>query len=289
LEEDLFVAIYPQKRLPYTLDEEEDSNDQKVVAKIASQYLNMIERYEFFKWHQIKGASDDNKNFIPEIVNEERARELVAIIHNLQSTYDHDIKNTPLELQDEALKRFRSYISMPLHLLNIVNWLAHLCQRHLGTAGFGKGRDALSAIIDKSRLADIIKDFALYYINGYLQTGKILAGEILAKYVEIETFAIKVPEGLGFHLRPANLIAKLAKHYGTDLRLIVDGKEYDAGSVLSVTLAAGFIARKGYKEVHFRGDSRVLHDLRLLSEYNFGEDKKGSPATLPTELSYLWT
>lgn len=289
LEGDLFVEIYPQKRLPYTLDEEEDSNDQTAVAKVASLYLNMIERFEFFKWHRIQGISDDNKNIIPDKVNEERARELIVMIHNLQSTYDHDIKNTPLELQDDSLKRFRSHISMPLHLLNIVNWLAHLCQRHLSTTGFGNGRDVLSDIIDESKLANIIVDFALYYINDYLQAGKILAGEILEKYVVIGTCAIKVPEGLGFHLRPANLIAKLAKHYGTELSLIVDGKEYDASSVLSVTLAAGFIARKGFKEVHFRGDSRVLHDLRLLSEYNFGEDDKGSPATLPPELPYLWT
>jgi len=49
------------------------------------------------------------------------------------------------------------------------------------------------------------------------------------------------------------------------------------------------IARKGYKTVLFKGDRRVLRDLKLLSEYNYGEDERGNQATLPPELSHLWT
>ncbi|GAH73288.1 unnamed protein product, partial [marine sediment metagenome] len=68
-----------------------------------------------------------------------------------------------------------------------------------------------------------------------------------------------------------------------------DGREYDASSVLSITLAGGLIARKGYKTVLFKGDKRVLRDLKLLSEYNYGEDERGNQSTLPPELSHLWT
>ncbi len=178
---------------------------------------------------------------------------------------------------------------MPLHLLSVVNWLSHLYQRHIRTTRQGKDGREISAIIDESHILDIMVNFALFYTNRYLQKGKDLASEILGKYTEIDTCELKVPEKLGFHLRPASLVAKLVKHYGTKLSMIVEGNEYDAGNVLSITMAAGLIARKGYKTVLLRGDRRVLQDLRLLSDYNYGEDEKGNPTALPPQLSHLWT
>jgi hypothetical protein len=291
LNEDFFGEIYPQKRLPYTIhiDEEEISDVQKTVAKIATQHLNVVEKFEYFGWNREKSKLDDLKNIVPDKVNEERSRELIALIHNLQSTYDHYIRHTPLESQDEGLKKFRGYISMPLHLLSVVNWLCHLYQRHVYTARHGKVRHEISAIIDESKLLDIIVNFTLFYTNRYLEAGKTLAGDILGKYVEIDTCELKVPEKLGFHLRPASLVARLATYYGTKLSLIVDGRKYDASSVLSITMAAGLIARKGYKTVLFKGDRRVLQDLKLLSQYNYGEDERGNQIKLPPELSHLWT
>ncbi len=291
LNKEPFGEIYPQKRLPYTIDidEEEVSDVQKTVAKIATQHLNVVEKFEYFGWNRGKSNVDDLKNMVPDKVDEERSRELIALVHNLQSTYDHYIRHTPLESQDEGLKRFRGYISIPLHLLSVVNWLCHLYQRHVHTARHGKARYEISAIIDESKLLDIIVNFALFYTNRYLQTGKTLAGDILGKYVEVDTCELKVPEKLGFHLRPASLVARLATYYGTKLSLIVDSREYDASSVLSITMAAGLIARKGYKTVLFRGDRRVLQDLKLLSQYNYGEDERGNQIKLPPELSHLWT
>jgi len=289
LKEDFFREIYPQKRLPYTIDEEKDLDAQKIVAKIATQYLNVIKKFEYFGWDYGKSNSDDLKGTIPNKVNEERSRELITLIHNLQSTYDHYIKRTPLESQDERLQRFRGYISMSLHLLSVVNWLSHFYQRHVHTTRHGSARYEISAIIDGSDILDIMVNFALFYINRYLQTGKNLATDILGKYIEIDTCELKVPKNLGFHLRPATLVGRLAAYYGTKLSLIVDGREYDASSVLSITLAGGLIARKGYKTVLFKGDRRVLRDLKLLSEYNYGEDERGNQATLPPELFHLWT
>jgi len=289
LKEDFFREIYPQKRLPYTIDEEKDLNAQKITAKIATQYLNVIKKFDYFGWNCGKSNSDDLKDTIPNKVNEERSRELITLIHNLQSTYDHYIKYTPLESQDERLKRFRGYISMSLHLLSVVSWLSHFYQRHVHTTRHGSGRYEISAIIDGSDIVDIMVNFVLFYINRYLQTGKNLATDILEKYIEIDTCELKIPENLGFHLRPATLVGRLAAYYGTKLSLIVDGREYDASSVLSITLAGGLIARKGYKTVLFKGDKRVLRDLKLLSEYNYGEDERGNQSTLPPELSHLWT
>ena len=288
LKEDLFGEIYHQKRLPYTIDEEEDLDVQKIVVMIATQYLNIIEKYVSFGWDSGESHSEDPRDAIPDKINEEMSRELVALIHNLQSSYDHSIRHTPLESQDEGLRMLRGHISIPLHLLSIVNWLSHLYQRHVLALRYEKARTRITAIIEASDMFSIVMEFALYYTNSYLKTGKKLANDILGRYTEIDTRELKVPQKLGFHLRPATLVAKCAKYYGTKVSIIVDGHRYDASNVLNVTLAGGLIARKGYETVLFEGDKRVLKDLTLLSECNYGEDETGSPTKPPPELSHLW-
>lgn len=289
LKKNLFTEIYHQKRLPYTIDEEDDLDAEKIVVKIATQYLNVVEKFNYFGWNCGKRDVDDLKDTIPNKVNEERSREIISLIHNLQSTYDHYIRHTPLELQDKRLKRFRGYISMPLHLLSVVNWLSHLYQRHIHTTRYDNASYQISAMVNASDILDIMMNFAMFYASRCLQIGKNLSNDILGKYIEIDTCEVKIPENLGFHLRPATLVARLAAYYGTKLTLVVDGAEYDASSLLSITLAGGLIARKGYKTVRFKGDKRVLYDLQLLSKYNYGEDEKGNQTILPPELSHLYT
>jgi phosphotransferase system HPr-like phosphotransfer protein len=289
LKEDFFREIYPQKRLPYTIDGEEGFDAQKIAARIATQYLRVIEKWAYFKWNFGKVRSGALKDVIPDVVNEERSREVITLIHNLQSTYDHYIKHTPLESQDKGLKKFRGYISLPLHLLNVNNWLSHLYQRHIHAVmkrGEGNG---MPRIINATRILDIIVNFALFYANRYLQTGKEFADDILGKYIRIATCELRVPQNLGFHLRPATLVARIAAYYGTRLCLIVDGQEYDASSILSITMAGGLIARKGHRTVVFMGDERALNDLKRLSEFNYGEDERGNRIALPPDLFHLWT
>lgn len=289
LEEDSFGDYYPQKRLPANIDEEEEADGRRVIAKISSQYLGVITKVEHFEWSNGRCPLDSLRSYVPSKIDEEKSREVLALIHNLQSTYDHHIRRTPLELQDESLKRFRSFISMPMHLMSLVNWLAHLYERHILTARQEKERKGIPLIVDVTKVLNVLVNFGLFHTNRYLNKGKDLACDLLGKYTEVDTCELKVPEKLGFHLRPASLIVKLVKHYGTKLTLIVEGREFDASNVLSITMAAGLIARKGCKTVIFEGDKRVLDDLKLLSQCNFGEDEKGNPTNPPQELNHLWT
>jgi len=289
LNKERFTEMYLQKRLPYTIDEEDESDAKKIVAKMATKYLNVVEKFNSFGWNSGKGNVDDLIDVIPNKVNEEKSRELTFLIHNLQSTYDHYISNSPLESQDKRLKRFRGYISMPLHLLSVANWLSHLYQRHINTTKYGSTDREISTIVNASDILDIMMNFVIFYTSQYLHTGRNLSSDILGEYIEMDTCELKIPENLGFHLRPSALVARIAAYYGTKLTLIVDGKEYDANSLLSITLAGGLIARKGYKTALFQGDKRVLHDLKLLSQCNYGEDEKGEQTIIPPELSHLWT
>jgi len=288
VKEDLFGEVYPQKRLPFTIDEEDDLNVQKTVVKIATEYLIVIEKFASFGWDSGESHLGDPRDAIPDKINEELSRELVALIHNLQSSYDHSVRRTPLESQDKELKMLRGHISIPLHLLSIVNWLSHLYQRHVLALKYERARTRITEIIEASDMFCVVMNFAIYYTNSYLETGKELANDLLAKYTERDTCELRVPQKLGFHLRPATLVAKCAKYYGTKVFIIVDGHRYDASNVLNITLAGGLIARKGYETVLFEGDKRVLKDLILLSECNYGEDETGSPTKPPPELSHLW-
>jgi hypothetical protein len=282
-----FGEIYPQKRLPYTIDEKETFNAQEIVAGIVSKYLGVVEKFESHGWHSGKIEICELKKMIPVKVNEERSREISARIHNLQSTYDHYITRTPLEAQDVALKRFRGYISMPLHHLTMVNWLSHLYRRHVYPSRQGKIDRRLSELISETELLEITGNFALYYAYRYLQAGRTIAEELYERYADVHTCEVQVPHKLGFHLRPASLVVKLANHHGTKLYLMVDGQEYDASNILSITMAAGQISRKGYQRVLFRGDKRLVQDLKRLSEFNYGEDEKGNPTLLPPEFNFL--
>ena len=46
--------------------------------------------------------------------------------------------------------------------------------------------------------------------------------------------------------------------------------------------------QKGLKTVLFKGDKRIIHDLEILAEHNYGEDFDGNQIPLPAELSHLW-
>ena len=187
VKEDLFGEVYPQKRLPYTIDKEEDLDVQKIVVKIATEYLIVIEKFATFGWDSGESHSGDPRDVIPDKINEEMSRELIALIHNLQSSYDHSIRHTPLESQDEGLKMLRGHISIPLHLLSIVNWLSHLYQRHVLALKYENVRTRITAIIEASDMLSSVMNFALYYTNSYLKTGKELANDVLAKYTERDT------------------------------------------------------------------------------------------------------
>ena len=57
--------------------------------------------------------------------------------------------------------------------------------------------------------------------------------------------------------------------------------------IITLFLASGKIDIKSNLQVNFYGDRRVLHDLNVLAEAGYGEDKYGNNIILPPELVYL--
>ncbi|MBN2657028.1 MAG: HPr family phosphocarrier protein [Spirochaetales bacterium] len=60
-----------------------------------------------------------------------------------------------------------------------------------------------------------------------------------------------------------------------------------ANRAIAYLLAQGKIDLRTDLKVSFKGDKRVLHDLQVLAENGYGEDRYGNNIVLPEELSYL--
>ncbi len=277
---------YRQKRLPNTMDEDGNGDALMIAGKLASKYLNIHDDFESLKWRPLIDAEDLLER-IPWHISEESAREIGSRLHNLQSIYDHHLRHSHLEIQDSHLKTFRACITVPLHLLRIVELLSHFYQRHILV---DRGMDAprrISAVMEEHGVVEKALRFSLLVSGWRLDMGKEIAKSLLEQYTVTDMIELHVPKGHGFHMRPATLVAKVAQHYGTTLLLYVDGQEFDAHSVLSLNIAGGYISKERFKTIRFKGDVRALGALKVLAEHNYGEDEKGNPIPLPERLLHI--
>ena len=114
-------------------------------------------------------------------LNEKIVRMYKEHIHSVQSEYDTYVKNTSLEKENEELAKFRGYVSMPLHLLEVVLWLCHFYERHEDDIRHGECKQRISRMVNKDELLGNIVNFGFYFSNHFLREGDKIAGEILGK------------------------------------------------------------------------------------------------------------
>ena len=280
LTEIYYYDIPSNKLLPQNLHEEEVKNKEENIIKICSKYLDISNQFQDLKCNK-KYTAEMLPQIIPEKINEERIRRFELVMHNLESVYDTYVKDKALENEDPRFSQLRTFISTILHLLEISRALAHFFERHQ------KINSILEKAIKGNNVLTCTINWALYYSNQMMQSGRILANEILKEYTAMDSIELPVPKDLGFHLRPSTLVAKVVNHYGSDVYMVVGTDKFDAKSVLSLTWAGGKIAREKIEKVIFVGDKRVLKDLEILAGVNYGEDHMGKDHPLPRVLSYL--
>ncbi|HUT84546.1 MAG TPA: HPr family phosphocarrier protein [Thermodesulfobacteriota bacterium] len=286
IDDEDFQEVTPTKVLPHNIGEEEGIDEKKNALKIATDYINIAKRFMGLECVNCS-TPQQLKDIIPCKVSEDKLREFQYAIHNHQSIYDTYIKNTSLETESSSLKSLRGYISLALHLLEIACWLSHFYERHESEIRHEKTKKKIEKVINKELLLENVINFSLYYAQGYLQEGTTQAHNILKAYTEIDTIELKIPEGLGFHLRPSTLVAKVVNYYGSTVMMMVKDKRFNASSPIEMMWAGGMLKRENIDTVKFEGDKRVLHDLQILSGVNYGEDIIGKSIDLPKELAYL--
>jgi phosphotransferase system HPr-like phosphotransfer protein len=266
--------------LPHNRDGEVTFDERKEIIKISTMLSNIFRKFETLGCHQ-KYRLEEIKELIPTKISEEWIRKFELRTHNLQSIYDTYIEGSKSENEDKDLGKLRDYISISLHLFEIAGNIVHFYERHENILSDFK------EVIKENILLYTAVNWALYYAHISLNEGDELAKKTLNKYKEMGRITLGIPKNLGFHLRPATLVAKIVNYYSSEVYMLVGDDKFNALSILEITWAGGKISRENIQEITFIGDKRVLNDLKILADVNYGEDIMGKSIELPKELSYL--
>jgi phosphotransferase system HPr (HPr) family protein len=278
---DEFSEIESNKRLPRTILEDEVKEEQERVIDLCQKYRKVAKMVNEMGFKRNENL-ETFRNVIPSKLDEKLVRMFKELIHSVQSEYDTYVKNTRLEQSREDLKNMRGYISMPLHLLEVVLWLCHFYERHEDDIRHGECRQKISKIVNKEALLGQIFNFGFHYSKYYLQEGDKLVKVILTGFVQNIKAEVLIPQPLGFHARPSTYLSLIARHHEGELHMIIDDEKFNAKSVMSLLQAGGLLADKGYLKVTLEGSKQAINDVKILAQNNYCEEGE-----FPRQLSYL--
>lgn len=276
-----FSEIEVNKHLPRSASEEVVKEEDERIIQLFEKMRNVSKLMREMK---ITPTNDINR--LKEIVlgklDERKILMFKNMVHIVQSEFDTYIKNTLVENKHEDIKVFRGYISMPLHLMEVMLWLCHFFERHEDEIRQSERKSKISTLVDKNKILEYIVNFCFYYCQYYMQEGDKLSKEILGSLIKTVRLELPVPHPLGFHARPSTYLSLITREHDAQVWIVIDDEKFSARSVMSLLQAGGLIADKGLTKVTFEGDPRALDDIKILAQHNYCEDKK-----IPPSLSYL--
>lgn len=230
--EESYSEHLPAGRLPHNCNSRRTETVSETVTLLSTTFLNLAAESE-----QLCAAArvrpEEYASYVSNSVSEERLRSLELRFHNLQSMYDTYVSGTELENLDEDLPVLRGHISVVYHLLKTATALAHYYERHLKKPICDlQARQA--PLVNSDMLLAILVEYSVTYAGCYIGCAERLCRTMLRRYAEIGRIEVPAPHYRGFHVRPSTLISRLVLHYGSDVRMELDGEQYDAGSPLEM-------------------------------------------------------
>jgi phosphotransferase system HPr-like phosphotransfer protein len=287
---DDFMGIDTNYKLEYDITDEDIDLQKKNLVRLASEFLSIAEHFNDFEFYE-PYPIEKIKEMVPLVINEAEMRRFEMLTRNMQSSFDTYVNHQGVNVRNKEFRQFRGGFSVILHLLQTIGRISHLYERHFYNMGYKKiykdVYEKRSNLIDPHELLNIIINYGLYYICFFFSNGKKLVEKILNDNVEKASITVPIPMDRGFHSRPSLLVAKIVKHYGGEVELWVENDKFNAASIVDIQWAGGKIQKEGIKQVIFKGDVRALHDIKILSSVNYGEDIMGKATSLPKELLYL--
>ena len=360
-----FFEILPSGRLSQDNARRNIEDVGKMVTFVATAFLNMTADRTLLNISSCERPID-YASYMDSPISEENLRNLQLSFHNLQSLYDTFVSKSDTESLDPDLPVLRGHISVVLHLLRVATSLAHYYERHMSIHELPCSIYK-EPLVKPVTLLAYLMDYSIYYVKQYVLCAQKLCRDSLKKYAEISSLEVPVPRYRGFHVRPSTLISMIVLHYGSEVRMELNGQWYDASSPLELfrvneeinarkrkwlmsqivcldlenhfskyenvkdavhdivlklaeeskliiyeqpleikenivgcdtligkskeeiarLLAIGKIDIVTDLKVRFKGDKRVLQDIRLLAESGYGEDNYGNNIPLPCGLRYL--
>lgn len=239
----------------------------KVVVQLATAFLNLSAESQILGVYQ-KLADGNFASCIPDMVNEDVLRGLEAKFHGLQSQYDTYISDSDIEIADTNLPVMRGHISIIYHLLEIATDFCHYYERHVAFFT-SKSQESQESLISCEELLKLLFPFCIAFANRFLKSARALCQNMIKQYAEEGRIEVPIPIYRGFHVRPSTLIARIIHHYGSEVKMILNGKEYDASKPLEL-----FRANEEINALKRRELLSYIEKLKIIKEGNELSDTK---------------
>ncbi len=228
----MFGEVLPPGQLAHNRPRRKVKSAAETVKRLATAYLNLAVESDLL--HQVT-TIDPSKyaKYVPHPVSEDALRQIKVRFHTLQSLYDTHVSGTEVECMNQDLPTLRSHISLIYHFLETATLLAHYFERHVNTET-SEAALRRKPVIEPQHLLETLMGYSITYAGLYLDTGRELCHTLLKLYAEVVQIEAPVPAYRGFHVRPSTLIARIARHYGCEVRMQLDGQSYDASSPMDI-------------------------------------------------------
>ncbi len=234
---DEFAELLPESRLPQDKISQKICSSEETIARLSTTFLNLAAEADSL--HSVNKSNPDlYYTFFPSLLSEELIRVLEHKFHSLQSMYDTYIANTYTEHEDDKLSYLRGHASLIYHLLEQATKYCHYFERHLYIR---QSEDFNHPLVDPDELLVVLVEYFLKYVSEYLKDAVQLSQKMLSKYAEKGSITVPVPKYRGFHVRPSTLVAKICLHYGSEVKMHLEGEEYDASAPLDLFRANEYI------------------------------------------------
>ncbi|NMQ18587.1 HPr family phosphocarrier protein [Candidatus Competibacter phosphatis] len=227
-----FVEHLPAGRLARDRAMRKVKSAAETVTQLATAYLNLAAESELLNIVEKTDPAEYSACF-PDPVSEDNLRFLKFRFHSLQSLYDTHVSETEVEGLDAGLPILRGHVSVVYHLLEIATQLVHYYERHLNI-DTGDSSLRRKPVIALQTLLTMLMNYAIAFAGLYLNQGQSLSYTMLRRYAEVGRVTVPVPCYRGLHVRPATLIAKIVRHYGSDIRMELDDQSYDASLPMDI-------------------------------------------------------
>lgn len=289
-----YVEPLPLGRLPSDRPARRVRSASETVTHLASAYLNLTAESDLLNVVE-RAVPEDYPNCLPDPVSEDSLRYLKVRFHCLQSLYDTHVSETEIECLNPSLPTLRGHISVIFHLLEIATYLAHYHERHLNLQT-GDAALRRKPVVTFETLLPLLMNYAIAYAGEYLRLGRGICHDMLKRYAEFGSIKVSLPSYRGFHVRPSTLVAKIVQHYGSAVRMEIDGQSYDAGAPLDLFRANEKInARKRRWLLAEIGrlnlpdsvelEAQEIHTTVLKALFNLADNGKLVIHQLPLQLS----
>lgn len=232
LDDEAYSEELPYGRLPQDGAVSIGDSAQQTVILLATKFLNLAAESKALQTNNSTNRKLSTESD-PDCLTEERLRRLELRFHNLQSLYDTYVLGTETENLDKDLPVLRGHICVIFHLLRTATGFAHYYERHLKIR-CGNIKEHEEPLVKADMLLSVLRGYSVSYVSEYLVCARHLCQEMLKRYAEIGEIEAPVPPYRGFHVRPATLISKLVIHYGSEVRMELQGQHYDASSALEL-------------------------------------------------------